>query len=176
MRRLLAPFRHPIPALLALLVAAQTLFCWRLTTPHKLVFDEVHYVPAAHTLLALDGPVNIEHPLLGKALIALGMMMFGDTPLGWRALSTLAGTAIVGGVFAIAWLMTRRTRTAAIAGLLTLVNFMVLVQARIAMLDGFMAAFVVLAVAAMAWAMRGRPPRAAGDGRSARCCWDWRSG
>jgi len=155
MRRLLASFRHPAPALLALLIAAQALFCWRLTTPHTLVFDEVHYVPAARTLLALDGPVNIEHPLLGKALIALSIMMFGDTPLGWRALSTLAGTAIVGGVFAIVWRMTGRTRAAAIAGLLTLVNFMVLMQARIAMLDGFMAAFVVLAVAAMAWAMRG---------------------
>ena len=157
MRRLLAPFSRPVPALLAILVAAQALFCWRLTTPHMLVFDEIHYVPAARTLLALEGPVNIEHPLLGKALIALGMMIFGDNPLGWRALSTLAGTAIVGGVFAIVWLMTRRTRAAAIGAGLTLFNFMVLVQARIAMLDGFMAAFVVLAVAAIGWAMRGNP-------------------
>ncbi|WP_261269951.1 phospholipid carrier-dependent glycosyltransferase [Sphingomonas sp. LC-1] len=155
MRRLLAPISRPVPALLAILIAAQALFCWRLTTPHMLVFDEVHYVPAARTLLALEGPVNIEHPLLGKALIALGILIFGDDPLGWRALSTLAGTAIVGGVFAIVWLMTHRTRAAAIGAGLTLVNFMVLIQARIAMLDGFMAAFVVLAVAAMGWAMRG---------------------
>ena len=155
MRRLLAPFSRPAPALFALLAIAQAIFSWRLTTPHTLVFDEVHYVPAARTLLALSGPVNIEHPLLGKTLIAAGMLVFGDNPLGWRALSTLAGTAIVGGVFAIVWLMTRRTRAAAVAGLLTIVNFVVLVQARIAMLDGFMAAFVVLAVAAMGWAMRG---------------------
>ncbi|WP_294203361.1 phospholipid carrier-dependent glycosyltransferase [uncultured Sphingomonas sp.] len=155
MRRLLPLFHRPVPALIALLVCAQLLFSWRLTTPHKLVFDEVHYVPAARTLLALEGPVNIEHPLLGKALIALGMMIFGDDPLGWRALSTLAGTAVVAGVFGIVWLMTRRTRPAAMAGVLTLVNFMVLIQARIAMLDGFMAAFVVLAVTAMGWAMRG---------------------
>ncbi|WP_343527297.1 phospholipid carrier-dependent glycosyltransferase [Sphingomonas sp.] len=155
MRRLLAPLRRPVPALIALLVAAQALFCWRLTTPHKLVFDEIHYVTAARTLMALEGPVNIEHPLLGKTLIAAGMLMFGDNPLGWRAMSTLAGTAIVGGVFAIVWLMTRRTRAAVVGGLLTLVNFMVLVQARIAMLDGFMAGFVVLAVAALGWAMRG---------------------
>ena len=157
MRRLLDPLRRPVPALLALLVAAQALFSWRLTTPHTLVFDEIHYVPAARTLLALEGPVNIEHPLLGKTLIAAGMLLFGDDPLGWRALSTWAGTAIVGGVFGIVWLMTRRTRAAAIGAALTILNFMVLVQARIAMLDGFMAAFVVLAVAAMGWAMRGSP-------------------
>ncbi len=155
MRRLLTLLHRPFPALIALLVTAQMLFCWRLTTPHKLVFDEVHYVPAARTLLGLEGPVNIEHPLLGKALIALGMMIFGDNPLGWRALSTLAGTAVVAEVFGIVWLMTRRTRAAAMAGVLTLANFMVLIQARIAMLDGFMAAFVVLAVVAMGWAMRG---------------------
>ena len=155
LRRLLAPFHRPIPALLAMLVAAQALFGWRLTMPHTLVFDEIHYVPAARALLALEGPVNIEHPLLGKTLIAAGILLFGDTPLGWRALSTVAGTAIVGGVFGIVWLMTRQTRAAAIGALLTIVNFMVLVQARIAMLDGFMAALVVLAVAAMGWAMRG---------------------
>ncbi|BCI72312.1 dolichyl-phosphate-mannose-mannosyltransferase family protein [Sphingomonas sp. S17] len=155
MHRLFALFSRPAPALLALLAIAQTIFSWRLTTPHTLVFDEVHYVPAARTLLALSGPVNIEHPLLGKALIAAGIALFGDNPLGWRALSTLAGTAIVGGVFAITWLMTLRTRAAAMAAVLTIVNFLVLVQARIAMLDGFMAAFVVLAVAAMGWAMRG---------------------
>ena len=150
MHRLFALFSRPAPALLALLAIAQTIFSWRLTTPHTLVFDEVHYVPAARTLLALSGPVNIEHPLLGKALIAAGIALFGDNPLGWRALSTLAGTAIVGGVFAITWLMTLRTRAAAMAAVLTIVNFLVLVQARIAMLDGFMAA-----VAAMGWAMRG---------------------
>lgn len=155
MHRLFALFSRPAPALLALLVITQTIFSWRLTTPHTLVFDEVHYVPAARTLLALSGPVNIEHPLLGKTLIAVGIALFGDNPLGWRALSTLAGTAIVGGVFAITWLMTLRTRAAAMAAVLTIVNFLVLVQARIAMLDGFMAAFVVLAVAAMGWAMRG---------------------
>ena len=159
MRRLLAPLRRPVPALLSLLIAAQALFCWRLTMPPTLLFDEVHYVPAARTLLALEGPVNIEHPLLGKILIAAGMLMFGDNAVGWRALSTVAGTAIVGGVFGIVWLMTRRTRAAAIGALLTMLNFMVLVQARIAMLDGFMAAFVVLAVAAMAWAMRGNAVR-----------------
>ena len=54
MHRLFALFSRPAPALLALLAIAQTIFSWRLTTPHTLVFDEVHYVPAARTLLALS--------------------------------------------------------------------------------------------------------------------------
>ncbi len=149
--------RRPLP--LALLIAglAELLFAWRVTIPSKPYFDEVHYVPAARTLLALAHPANIEHPLLAKELIALGIWLFGDDPLGWRILSTLAGSAVVAGVFALVWLGTRRLRPALVASVLTLVNFTVFVQARIAMLDGFMAAFVILGAASLLWSMHGAP-------------------
>ena len=144
------------PRLAALVIAiiAEALFAWRVTTPHKLMFDEVHYVPAARDLLHLWGPTNIEHPLLGKALIALGIAILGDGPLGWRLFSTIAGTGVVVGVFAILWLGLGRLRPALLGSFLVLANFTVFIQARIAMLDGFMAAFVVLALAAMLWSMR----------------------
>ena len=93
-------------------VIAQLLFSFRVATPHKLMFDEVHYVPAARTLMALSGPANIEHPPLGKELIAAGIMLFGDNSFGWRFFSTLAGTATVLGLFAIAWLIFGKVRTA----------------------------------------------------------------
>ncbi len=147
--------RRPLPAAICLGIVTQALFCWRLASPHTLVFDEVHYVPAARALLALSQPVNIEHPLLGKILIALGIMLFGDGPLGWRAFSTLAGTATVVGVFWILWLMLGRLRPALVGALVVVFNFTVFIQARIAMLDGFMAAFVVGAVAVLLWSMRG---------------------
>ena len=147
----------PRPLLAAILLGliAEALFVFRLGVPHKLMFDEVYYVPAAKTLWALDHPVNIEHPLVGKELIGLGIRLFGDTSFGWRFFSTLAASAVVMGVFAIGWLSFRRMRPTMAAALLTIVNMTVFVQARIAMLDGFMAAFLVLSVAAMLWAMRG---------------------
>lgn len=146
---------RPWPAALAIGALAQALFSWRLTTPGKLMFDEVHYVPAARVLLSLGRPTNIEHPLLGKTIIAAGILLFGDDPLGWRAFSTLAATAVVMGVFAILQLTFGSVRTSVLGALLCLLNFTVFVQARIAMLDGFMAALVVLAVVAMLWAARG---------------------
>ncbi|WP_288936513.1 phospholipid carrier-dependent glycosyltransferase [uncultured Sphingomonas sp.] len=146
---------RPLPAAAAIGLLAQGLFSWRLATPHSYVFDEVHYVPAAQVLGRLWGPTNTEHPLLGKTLIAFGIRVFGDDPVGWRALSTIAATGVVLGVFAILWLGLGRLRPAAIGSLLTLLDFTVFVQARIAMLDGFMAAFVVLGLAALLWAMRG---------------------
>jgi len=147
------PWTRPLPAAVLLGGAAEALFLVRLSVPHQPVFDEVHYVPAARTLLTLAAPANIEHPLLGKTLIAAGMALFGDTPLGWRVMSTLAATAVVVGVFAILQLLYASVRTSATGAVLTVLGFTVYVQARIAMLDGFMAAFVVAGGALFVWAM-----------------------
>lgn len=149
----------PFSVALAIGLAAQILFTYGLGRPSTLVFDETHYVPAARHMLLLDQPWNIEHPLFGKALIALGMRLYGDNAIGWRALSTLAGSATVMGMFAIAWLLTGRMRTAIVTALLVILNLTVFIQARIAMLDGFMAAFVVTGLAALLWAMRAPPER-----------------
>ena len=150
----------PRPTLIAsgIGAAAQFLFTLNLTRPTSLVFDEVHYVPAARLLMTLSHSANTEHPLLGKLLIALGMTLFGDNALGWRIMSTVAATTVVIGVFAILWMLFQRTRTAVFGALFVILNFTVFIQARIAMLDGFMAAFVVLAIVALLRAMRS-PPR-----------------
>ena len=63
------------------------------------------------------------------------------------------------GVFAILWLLFRRMRPAVMGAAFALLNFTIYIQARIAMLDGFLAAFTVLAIAAMLWAMTAPPGR-----------------
>ena len=136
-------------------VGALILFFTNLARPTKLVFDETHYVPAARALLALTGPANIEHPLLGKTIIAAGIYLFGDNSFGWRFFSAIAGVAVILGVFAIGLLLFGRLRPAIIAAVLAMLNFTVFIQARIAMLDGFMAAFLITGIAALMWAMRG---------------------
>ena len=55
------------------------------------ILDEGYYVPEAIRFLHglhLNYP---EHPPLGKWLIASGIFIFGDNPVGWRALSILFG-------------------------------------------------------------------------------------
>ena len=95
------------PWIVALLIglAAQTLFTVHIDRPTRIMFDEVHYVPAARAILDLEGPRNIEHPMVGKELIAAGMALFGDNPFGWRIMPSLAGTATVLGAFAFLWLL-----------------------------------------------------------------------
>lgn len=144
------------PWVLAALIglACELVFLFRLSVPNKLVFDEVHYVPAARTLLQLSGPANIEHPLLAKELVALGMWLFGDQPFGWRAMSTVAGSVTIVSVFALAHLLTGRTRAALTAAALALLGFTVYVQARIAMLDTFMLAFLLPGIVLLAASVR----------------------
>lgn len=146
--------RHPLPLAILVFLIAEALFVIRLAVPHLLVFDEVHYVPAARALIELSRPMNVEHPLLGKWLIGAGMRLFGDTPFGWRFMSTIAGSATVASVFATIWFATRRARPALVAAALTILGFTVYVQARIAMLDGFMLAFLCGAIAMIAWTLR----------------------
>ncbi|WP_230772587.1 phospholipid carrier-dependent glycosyltransferase [Sphingomonas sp. Leaf4] len=138
-------------------IAAQALFLWGLGRPGKLSFDEVHYVPAARTLLALAFPANTEHPLVAKAMIAAGIALFGDNPWGWRIMGTIAATATVLGVFAGLHLLFRRTHVAAFGAGLALLNQTLFVQARTAMLEVYLGAFLTLAIAALLWSMRGRP-------------------
>ena len=146
------------PRIVALLIglAAQTLFTVHIDRPTRIMFDEVHYVPAAQAILDLSGPRNIEHPMVGKELIAAGMMLFGDNPVGWRLMPSLAGTATVLGVFALLWLLLGTMRPALIGAALALFNQTIFVQARTAMLDIFLGAFLLWGLVLMLWAMRGQ--------------------
>ncbi|MEM1769470.1 MAG: glycosyltransferase family 39 protein [Nitrososphaerota archaeon] len=58
------------------------------------IFDEAHYVPAARKMM--EGmAVNNEHPPLSKVLIILGILIFGDNPVGWRIFMVLSGAISV---------------------------------------------------------------------------------
>lgn len=135
------------------------LACVRLTIPSAPFFDEVHYLPAARDMLEVwnggEAPYqNREHPLLGKTLIALGMALFGDNPLGWRIMSVIAGTVAIGASTRAMW-NASADRYATIAfGVLLIAGFHLFVHARIAMLDIFMVSALSIAVWMFAAAIR----------------------
>jgi dolichyl-phosphate-mannose--protein O-mannosyl transferase len=137
--------RDPLAWCAILALAFLALAGWNIETPHKLYFDEIHYVPAARKLLALKA-ANLEHPMVGKEAIAAAIRVLGDRPLAWRLPALLAGGL---GLFAFGrmiWWASRR-RCATLAGMVLLAtDFAWFIQSRIAMLDMVMAAFAVVAL------------------------------
>lgn len=129
--------------------------------PVELVFDEIFY--------AVDGCFYVEgnpavcgvseltartHPPLGKWLIGAGIKLFGFEPFGWRIAAAVAGTLTVALAFFVTWRLLRlvasprATRAgASTAALLLAIDFLALVQSRVAMLDVFVALFDLAAIA-----------------------------
>ncbi len=135
----------PTKATLALAAVFAGLCAVRLSALPAPYFDEVHYLPAAREILAGGDYINREHPLLGKSIMAAGLGLFGDTPLGWRLFPLLAGTITLIASMRAMWHATRTSFATLAFGVLLASGFILLVQSRIAMLDIFMICFLSLA-------------------------------
>ncbi len=144
------PFAWNCAIALAFLLACLV----RITVPSTPYFDEVHYLPAARAVLDLGQATNIEHPPLAKQIIAIGIALFGDTPLGWRIFSALCGTLALFGAMRAMWFASGTRGASLLTGLFVATNFLLFVHARIAMLDVFMVAFLMLAAWMFAAALR----------------------
>lgn len=147
--------RDPLGWVLAMTGLFALLAGWRLAIPSILYFDEVHYVPAAREFLSLiqtgAGEYrNREHPLLAKELIALGMLVFGDNPLGWRIVPWASGVLAFFAALRALWHASHDRYATLAFGLLLATGFPLFIHSRIAMLDIVMAS--ALAVAAWQFA------------------------
>ncbi|ERF86298.1 phospholipid carrier-dependent glycosyltransferase [Bradyrhizobium viridifuturi] len=145
-------------------VVAHVLLLLGITTPDKLYFDEVHYVPAARQMLqpVVEGPIlNPMHPPLAKEIVALSIKAFGDGPLGWRYPAALFGALALVGVYLAALALFASQERAIAAVLIAFFNQMLFVQSRIAMLDIFALAFCLFAIAAFIRGFRQTRPHSA---------------
>ena len=137
----------------AVTAVAGALRLTELDRPHRKVFDEIYYatdgcwyagIDYRECGLKSDAERSWVHPPLGKQLIALGIDAFGNDPFGWRVAAAVAGMLTVGMIGLLAFLLFRSELWAAVAALLLATEHLHFVQSRIAMLDVFLAMFVVL--------------------------------
>ena len=143
----------------AVTLLAGALRLYGLGRPDEMYFDEVYYAgdgclyaghPYRQCGLEEDGERSWVHPPLGKQLIGYGIDAAGNDPFGWRIGSAMAGTAIVALVGWMAFLLLGSAMWAAAAAVLAASEFLLFVQSRIAMLDVYLALFVVLGFALLA--------------------------
>ncbi len=142
--------RDPLVWVAALTGLYALLTGWRLATPSILYFDEVHYIPAAREILkwietGAGHYRNREHPLLAKELIALGMWVFGDTPLGWRIVPWLCGVLAYFAALRAMWYASMDRFATKAFGVLLATGFTLFIHTRIAMLDIVMVAGLMVA-------------------------------
>ncbi|HZA26400.1 MAG TPA: phospholipid carrier-dependent glycosyltransferase [Actinomycetota bacterium] len=142
-----------VVVVLAATALAGILRGYHLGNPPEKVFDEVYYASDGcwyagedYRDCGLDSDVERSwvHPPLGKSIIGWGIDIFGNRPLGWRVASAVAGSVTVAFVGALAFLLTGSAIWAGAASLLMATEHLHFVQSRIAMLDVFLAMFVVL--------------------------------
>ncbi|PJE97051.1 phospholipid carrier-dependent glycosyltransferase [Streptomyces carminius] len=155
------------PLLVALF--AGLLRFWNLGSPHEVMFDETYYAKDAWALYRLgyegtwadsandtilDNPAAaplgetasyVVHPPAGKWVIALGEMMFGLNPFGWRFMVAVLGTLSVLMVCRIGRRLFRSTALGCLAGVLLAVDGLHLVMSRAALLDLVLMFFVLAA-------------------------------
>ena len=157
----------------AVTLLAAFLRLWDLGKPRAFLFDETYYAKDAWGLLHFgysqnyvdkandqilagqtDGlwtgvPNMVVHPEVGKWLIALGEQTFGMTPFGWRVSAAVVGSLMVLVMIRLARRVTRSTLLGLVAGLLMCFDGLHLVLSRLALIDIFLAFFVLCAVACM---------------------------
>lgn len=139
---------------IGIVLAATLLFLFHIGEPAGYVLDEAYYVPVARELRATLVDSNFEHPPLGKFLIAASLDWFGDEPPGWRVMNAIFGAVTLGAIYLWARALFSERRAALMTVALSAVDHHVYVMSRVAMLDGYMVAFMTGGLAAWAWAER----------------------
>ncbi|MCW2817832.1 MAG: glycosyl transferase, family 39 [Marmoricola sp.] len=176
---------------LAITALAGFLRLWDLGRPKTLLFDETYYAKDAWSLLHFGyaqnyvdkandlivggkttgiwtgTPEMVVHPEVGKWLIALGEATFGMNSFGWRIASAVAGTLMVLVMIRLARRVTRSTLLGLVAGVLMCFEGQQLVLSRLALLDIFLAFFLLGATSCLVadrdWG-RARLAAAVGEG------------
>ena len=139
---------------LILLIAALLRF-WNLGSPNQLVFDEVYYVDGAQDYLrdgveTKDGEAEfVVHPPVGKWLIAAGIKIAGDDPIGWRLSGALIGTLSIALLYLVALRLFKSQFIALSAATLMTIDGLHLVMSRTALLDIFLMFFMLAAFLAL---------------------------
>ena len=130
-----------------------------LSTPTGFVFDEIFYARIACRFVigtarcGIADVVSGAHPPLGNWLIGIGIRLFGYDEFGWRITAAIAGTLSVALVYVLVRRLlagqvsgTAATVGAAVSSALLAVDFLHVVQSRVAMLDVFVTLFVIATV------------------------------
>lgn len=130
--------------------AADALFDEQAYVPDKQTFrnstyfDEIYHARTAYEFIHHMSVYEWTHPPLGKVFIALGILLFGMVPFGWRIVGTVFGIIMVPVIYMFAKKLVKKSWLAIVTCILFTFDFMHFAQTRIATIDVYITFFVML--------------------------------
>ncbi|MBQ7278398.1 MAG: glycosyltransferase family 39 protein [Clostridia bacterium] len=109
-----------------------------------MIFDEIYHARTAYENIHNMSIYEWTHPPRGKLIIALGILIFGMKPFGWRIMGTLFGVAMVPLMYVFAKRIFKRTDYAFLTAGLWAFDCMHFTQTRIATIDVYGVFFILL--------------------------------
>jgi dolichyl-phosphate-mannose-protein mannosyltransferase len=116
---------------------------WGLERFNTLVFDEIYFAKFGHDYLTHTNFFDA-HPPLGKYLIAAGIWLKGFNTWGFRWMNALIGSCIPLIVVGLGYQLTRRYSFALIAGILAVLDGLLLVESRYGLINVYILTFGLL--------------------------------
>lgn len=107
-------------------------------------FDEIYYFRTANEFLNEQPAYENTHPPLGKSLIALGALIFGTNPFGFRFIGTLFGVLMLPFLYLFARNITGNKFVTAMVTLCFAFDFMHFTQTRLATIDVYIVFFIIV--------------------------------
>ncbi|GAE89626.1 hypothetical protein JCM21531_3167 [Acetivibrio straminisolvens JCM 21531] len=118
-------------------------FAFKPSYMNGMYFDEIYHARTAFEHIHRMSPYEITHPPLGKIFIALGILVFGMVPFGWRIVGTLFGVAMVPAMYIFGKKVFKGRFYAFCTAFLMMFDFMHFSQTRIATIDSYVTLFVI---------------------------------
>ena len=115
---------------------------YHLGFPPRLIWDEIYFPVFARDYLR-GIPFFDLHPPLGKFIIAGGIAIFGDTPIGWRAMPALFGCAMVPLGAVLGWYYFKERVGALLLATFIAGETMLIVYSRTGLMDGILVFFML---------------------------------
>ena len=107
-------------------------------------FDEIYFARTAYEHIHSMQIYETTHPPLGKLIIALGILIFGMNPFGWRIMGTLAGAAMIPVAYIFGRKLFDKKIYAFCAAFLLTFDFMHFSQTRLTSIDSYATLLIML--------------------------------
>ncbi len=119
---------------------------WPDSANDSIAAGDLHRVVQGMDDCVKDCSAFIVHPQVGKWLIASGEWLFGMNAFGWRFASLVFGALLILVTIRLVRRVSRSTLIGGLAGLLLTFDGLAFVMSRIALLDIFLAVFILAAI------------------------------